>query len=248
MDRRGIMALAAGAALAGMAAAQPAAIRGTASYRERMALPPGAVLVVELIDISRANAPAERLAEARIPIQGQIPLAFTLAYDPARILPHHSYAVRGVIEIEGRAALRTDTIHPVLTRGAGEAVALRLIRAAAPPAAEAPALVGPDWVAEEIGGQGVLDGLAPSLIFTAEGMVAGSGGCNRLAGGYSLSGEGIAFTRMAATRMACVPAVAEQEGRFLRALGEARRWRITPEGRLLLLDAAGVALGRLARP
>jgi len=35
------------------------AVRGTATYRERMALPPGAVLEATLEDVSRADAAAE---------------------------------------------------------------------------------------------------------------------------------------------------------------------------------------------
>ena len=33
----------------------------------------------------------------------------------------------------------------------------------------------------------------------------------------------------------------------MRVLGRAKRWRITPEGKLELLDPAGVRLARLAR-
>src|SRR4051794_26698465 len=165
MERRGVIMLAAGLAATRCARAEAPAIRGTATYRERMALPPGAVLAVALQDISRADAAAETLAEARIPIEGQGPIAFTLPYDPARIVPNHSYAVRGAIELEGRVVFRTDTIHPVLTRGTGETVALRLVRAAAP--AEAP-LAGPEWVAEDIGGRGVVDRVRSTIAFGAD--------------------------------------------------------------------------------
>ena len=224
-----------------------------------MALPPGAVLAVALLDISRADAPAETLAEARIPIEGQVPVGFTLPYDPARIQPGHRYAVRGVIEIEGKPAFRTDTIHPVLTRGAGETVELRMVRAAA---AEAPTLAGPEWVAEDIGGRRVLDRVKTSLAFTANdpaagevpaggpagGKVSGSGGCNRIAGSYTVAGETLGFSQMISTMMACAPAVGEQEQRFMRALAETRRWRIDPTGRLLLLGADDRRLAVLRRP
>jgi putative lipoprotein len=70
--------------LAGAAVAQPgpgeiAMIRGTAAYRERMALPPGAVLEVRLEDVSRADAPAELLASATIVTDRQVPIPFALA-------------------------------------------------------------------------------------------------------------------------------------------------------------------------
>lgn len=42
-----------------------AAVTGTATYRERIALPPGAVLEVTLEDVSRAGAPAEAIGSVR---------------------------------------------------------------------------------------------------------------------------------------------------------------------------------------
>ena len=93
----------------------------------------------------------------------------------------------------------------------------------------------------------MVDRAKVSLAFTADGKVSGSGGCNRIAGSYTLAGETIAFGQMVSTMMACAPAVGEQEQRFMRVLGQAKRWRITPEGWLLLLDPQGAPLARLAR-
>jgi putative lipoprotein len=46
---------------AGGAGAAAASVRGSAFYRERIALPPGAVFEASLEDVSRADAPAEVL-------------------------------------------------------------------------------------------------------------------------------------------------------------------------------------------
>ena len=51
---------------AGTAMAELATIDGEATYRERIALQPGVVLEVELLDISCADAPSERLASIRL--------------------------------------------------------------------------------------------------------------------------------------------------------------------------------------
>ena len=56
---------------------------------------------------------------ARIPIEHQVPIDFALPYDPARIQPATLCRPRGD-RGRGARAFRTDTIHPVLTRGAGE--------------------------------------------------------------------------------------------------------------------------------
>ncbi|WP_237213135.1 YbaY family lipoprotein [Falsiroseomonas oryziterrae] len=232
----------------GLAAAQSGMIQGTATYRERIALPPGAVLEVELLDISRQGAPAERIAAASVPITKQVPIAFALAYDPARIQDRFTYAVRGEIRRDGQVLFRTDTIHPVLTRGAGDRVELRLVRAREAAAQSAPApqdLVGPAWVAEDIGGRGAVDRARSEITFTPDGRVQGSGGCNRFAGSYTREGATLRIGQVAATMMACAPALSDQERRFFAALEAVRGWRVE-NGLLHLTDASGATVIRAA--
>lgn len=81
------------------------------------------------------------------------------------------------------------------------------------------------------------------ILRTHDQRVSGSGGCNRLLGGYRLDGDRIAFDKFAATLMAC-PAGMEQEQAFLAALGQAARWRVLGS-HLELFDAGGVVLARL---
>lgn len=84
----------------------------------------------------------------------------------------------------------------------------------------------------------------PHIILRTHGQrVSGSGGCNRLLGGYRIDGNRIAFGKFAATLMAC-PAGMEQEQAFLDALGAAARWRVLGS-HLELLDSGGAILARL---
>ena len=69
-------------------------IQGTATYRERMALPPAAVFEAVLEDVSRADAKAETIARTRLTSPGNPPIAFTIAYEPAKIQSNHRYVVR----------------------------------------------------------------------------------------------------------------------------------------------------------
>ncbi len=142
---------------------------------------------------------------------------------------------------------RTDRIHPAFGGDPGERRELLLVRAARGAPAEAPAgPVGPAWALEDIGGRGVIDRARTELVLTAEERAAGSGGCNRFTGGYTLDGPSLSFGTLAATQMACAPAVMEQERRFFTAIAEVRGWRIE-QGRLLLTDAGGGVLLRLSR-
>jgi putative lipoprotein len=100
-------------------AAAAAAVTGTVAYRERIALPPDAVITVQLADVSRADAPATVLGEQVIKADGrQVPFAFAITCDPAKIEAGHTYAVQARIEVDGALRFISDRRYPALTRGA----------------------------------------------------------------------------------------------------------------------------------
>jgi copper homeostasis protein (lipoprotein) len=78
----------------------------------------------------------------------------------------------------------------------------------------------------------------PQLVFDPSShRVSGSGGCNRIVGGYELNAEKLTFGQMASTMMACAGGM-ETEQSFLKALGEVKRWKIAGH-QLELMDGAG---------
>lgn len=80
-------------------AAAEASVSGVVTYRQRIALPPDAVVRVRLEDTSRADAPAIVLGEQVIePTGRQVPIPFSIAYDPAGINPNGRYTLRARIE------------------------------------------------------------------------------------------------------------------------------------------------------
>lgn len=95
-----------------------AQLTGQVSYLQRMALPPDAVLEVTLLDVSLADAPAKVLATQRLAPAGQIPIAFTLSYDPSQIVPQHSYALQARVQQGDRLLFITTQRYAVLTQGA----------------------------------------------------------------------------------------------------------------------------------
>ena len=103
-------------------------VTGTATYRERMVLPPESVLEVILLDVSRADAKAETVGRTTMEQPGSPPFKFSIHYDPARIDPRHRYAVRATIRARGRLLFTTDTHYPVLTHGGTDSVELLLRR------------------------------------------------------------------------------------------------------------------------
>lgn len=94
-------------------------LTGTVTYRQRIALPPNAVIEVQLADVSRADAAATILASQTITAEGkQVPFAFALKYDPAQIDSRLTYAVAARISVDGRLRWVNATRIPVLTRNA----------------------------------------------------------------------------------------------------------------------------------
>jgi len=106
------------APMASSTGATGATLTGTVTYRERIALPAGAVINVQLTDTSRAGAPATLVGEQTITTTGeQVPIPFTIAYDPAGIIANHMYTVRATISTGGDVLFRTTSATLVLTNG-----------------------------------------------------------------------------------------------------------------------------------
>jgi putative lipoprotein len=95
-------------------------VTGTVSYLQRMALPPSAVIQVQLLDVSLADAPANVIAEQKITLgDRQVPVPFTLNFDARKIEEKHSYSVSAKITVDGELRFISDQSYPVLTRGNG---------------------------------------------------------------------------------------------------------------------------------
>ena len=95
-----------------------ASVTGHVTYRERIALRPGSVVTVKLVDVSRADVKATILAEQRIENPATVPVPFQLDYDPDVIDGHMSYAVQAQIhDVAGQLQWTTTEHIGVLSRG-----------------------------------------------------------------------------------------------------------------------------------
>jgi len=96
-----------------------ALVKGSATYRERITLPASATVVVQLQDVSRADAPATVLSEVTLKPEGKAPpYAFELPYDPAKIDATHRYAVSVRILDGVKLLFLNTTMSAVVTMGA----------------------------------------------------------------------------------------------------------------------------------
>ena len=112
-------------------------------------------------------------------------------------------------------------------------------------AAAAP-LVGTQWRLTQLDGQLVANpegqGAMALRLEPQNPRITGFGGCNRMFGGYLLSGEQLKFDQVGATKMACMDSGRMKlEDGYFQMLARVAGWKI--EGATLtLLDAGGTPL------
>ncbi|MFN3559500.1 MAG: YbaY family lipoprotein [Brevundimonas sp.] len=92
-------------------------VTATVTYRERILLTPGHVLMVTIEDVTRADAPALILGEHRETLDGRAPpYRTTVGFPSSLIDQRHTYIVRAEIrDPSGALRFTTDTRHTVLT-------------------------------------------------------------------------------------------------------------------------------------
>jgi putative lipoprotein len=108
-------------------------IVGSVSYRQRIALPPDAVLVVRVQDFPSANGQPRTLAEQRIELAGQqVPIPFQTTIDRDLIGKRPHVTVTARIERHGKTLFRSEQNYPALKKGQPQQVDILLRPAQSP--------------------------------------------------------------------------------------------------------------------
>ena len=111
-----------------------ASVTGSVTYRERIALTQGAALVVELRDVSYADAAAPLIARQTISDPGQVPIKFKVEYNRGDIDSRNTYSIQArIVESDGRLAFINDTAYEVITGGNPDKVDMLLVLVQPPP-------------------------------------------------------------------------------------------------------------------
>jgi putative lipoprotein len=238
-------------ALALPAAAEDITFSGEVSYRERIALPPGAQLRVTLVSLPGASPIAA--ATANIEARGGVPLQFVLDVRSAVIKPADRYGLMAEIRRHGRTLFRNLQAVPVdATMPAHTLITVALLpepEGEAPiearPAAASP-LLDAVWMVTSVGGDPILPQSKVSFSITADQRVGGNGGCNSYFAEAEFEIQPLSIGPIAGTRMACAPEIMAQESRFFAALGAISGYEVAGNT-LRLVDAAGIPLIGLVR-
>ncbi|KEF41915.1 MAG: hypothetical protein ER33_08605 [Cyanobium sp. CACIAM 14] len=118
-------------------------LSGTATYRERIALPADAVFEAVIEDIAVADALDRVIGRSRLQPAGQPPFRFTIPFDDGALSPRGRYAVRASVRQGERLLFTTDRITPVFD-AASRPVSLLLVKvgSAGPSAAATRTVLG----------------------------------------------------------------------------------------------------------
>jgi putative lipoprotein len=99
-------------------AGMPTQVTGTVRYPEKVTLLPDTQLRVTLSETSRADAPAQFIAETTIPNVARVPTPFQVKFDPRAIDPKLTYTLRARVERADQLLFINDAAVRVLTHGA----------------------------------------------------------------------------------------------------------------------------------
>lgn len=246
--------------LAAPAMAERVTITGEVTYRERLALPPDAILGVRLLDVSLMDVAAVVHAEARIEGSGQVPLTFTLGFDDDLIEPGHTYALVAEIMTEDTIWFRNTTRFAIdpLAPALPILILVQLVNEPIlhepEPVDEAeilpvpvadPAIFDTIWRLNELAGIAAIGGVDVTLSIAQDRRAGGSSGCNNYFTEAVLLDHELDFGPIASTKMACDPIIMAQEQAFFDVLEDTAFYRIDG-ATLLLMDEFGEDMARLS--
>ncbi len=227
----------------GPALAAKVSLPGEVTYRERMALPEGAILRIELVDLALPDRPRVRVSAPTG--AGQVPLAFTLTFDDSLILPQHSYALNAEIAAGDIRFRNTEPygVNPLAPEAPIVIVTQRVAQVEpasvepAPAAGELP-LLDITWQAKQIGETPVPPGVEVTMHIEPNLRAGGVGGCNSWFSQTTITAESFAAGVTGRTQRSCGYDRNMLEQSFFEALAASAAWRLDNDT-LTLLDASG---------
>jgi len=201
---------------ASSAHASPAQVRGTVTYRERIALSSSAVVLVRIESTGRSL-----VAETRFTTGGkQVPLPYLLQYLTEAASSGDKYVIRASIIENGRTSFSSEM---PFTPNGSKIINFVLNR----PNQNGQILRG-EWQLFTLNGKPVQStGTgAPYIAFLANGKLIGDTGVNRFSGTYTSSENRITLNPGATTLKGGTPAMMTQESTFLDVLKSATNWQM----------------------
>lgn len=238
-------------------------IHGQVFYKQRMALPSQAILSVQLIDQSDPSGRQTTLVEAKTPIDGQIPIEFTLPIKTSELKENGSYVLFARIAVGDSLWFVNET--PISVDKDRSAYLIRLATVEQPSMGmmRKNGIRGREWVADTIGNTPIIsetrislkiDGSAVTrtaaiqapLMTARHYNVNGTGGCNSYFSTAKLDEEqnSLRIEPLGMTYMLCSESVSRQEAHFADMMAKVRSYQLDDANLLYLMDENNTVLSR----
>ena len=223
-----------------------ATVNGEVWYRERIALPEHAKLIITLEDVARQDVAADVIATQMLVLDKQQPWAFKLDYDVAKITEKGRYVLRARIEVDGQLKFINTTSIPAFNNT--EKPVRIMVSSVAKKSAQiaTAALQDTYWKLDSLNGEAIQTAekqkQAHFVLHAQESKVAGFSGCNKFTGQYTVEAKEneLKFAQLVSTQMACINQDVNEHD-FLSALSQTTKYKVSGQ-KLNLLSAGGKVL------
>lgn len=182
-------------------------LKGSVVYRERIALPPGAELRVQLLDVSGQKIKPPPLSEYIKTLNQAPPYTFELPFQAADIQTGHHYAVKADILVGGNVMFsgrqRLKSMEPQVSKLIITAKRQTANNQNLP---NGKAFTSRKWMLKEYKGTAfstAQENRVPYLQFEHDGKLFGFTGCNQIGGKYLMNDRQIALRPATMTNRAC---------------------------------------------
>ena len=220
-----------------------ATVNGEVWYRERIALPDHAKLIITLENVARQDVAADVIATKILVLNKQQPWAFNLDYDATKITEKGRYVLRARIEVGSELKFINTTSIPAFNNT--EKPVRIMVSSVAKKSATA-ALQDAYWKLDSLNGETIQTAekqkQAHFVLHAQESKVTGFSGCNKFTGQYAVETKNneLKFAQLVSTQMACINQNFN-ENDFLSALSQTTKYKVNGQ-KLNLLSAGGKVL------
>ncbi|MEW6996688.1 YbaY family lipoprotein [Colwelliaceae bacterium BS250] len=226
-------------------------LEGKVYYRERILLPPGAVLEVTLEDVSKMDVASVLISSVKQPLKGAPPYTFNLDYNAELIKPNMRYGLRAKVTLSNKL-LMTSTEHLDPFRSSQDNINIKLSSVAHNQSQnstqETLAVVSVNplatlsntyWKLLKLNGEAVnmsdQQKREAFIQFTdGQNIIKGFASCNNFQGSFVDNGNDLSFGKIAVMQMSCLKGM-DVESKFLQVL-ELTTYYSIHQHELTLLD------------
>lgn len=220
---------------------QERSIFGSLTYRQRIALPQGAVASLA---VRRVEAVGDDvLAEQSFALNGrQVPIPFEVAVADKGAGTDSLSLTATILDSMGELLWQTDDAVTFVADSARNDLGMIMLSPAGNDEVTLSDVAGRDWMIARLNGEPALTSAPIVLRFDENGQISGNASCNAYTASGTIENSILSIGPIALTRKACMPEVMAQETFFLDLMENVSQLQIDETGLLTMTSDWGETL------